>query len=198
VNTLPWVLVAVLIGIVGWLLLALSGASRTITDLRSGSRWPPGRDDGTVHVAAGLPPGTLAPAFEGTGLDRTAIRSSDLTGSRHLLVFVDPDCAACDVLVPELIGASDRREAPRTVFVSRGAPEEHPSGWVGGHRSSMLIEADDAISSAYAVEVTPTAFVIDEGGAIVASGAFATLDDLLVMVAETDGVRVVPSTEASA
>jgi hypothetical protein len=197
VNTLPWILVAVLVGVVGWLLLALSGASRTIADLRGGSRWPPGRDDGIVHVSAGLAPGTPAPAFEGTGLDRTVVRSSDLTGSRHLLVFVDPDCAACDVLVPELIGASDRREAPPTVFVSRGAPEDHSPGWVGGNRSSTLVEADDAISAAYAVDVTPTAFVVDEGGAIVASGAFATLDDLLVMVAETDGVRVVPSTEAS-
>jgi hypothetical protein len=195
VTFLPWILVAVLAGVVAWLLLALSGASRTIAELREGSA-SPDPADGPVHLSAGLAPGTPAPAFEGVELGGTPFRSSSLEGSRHLVVFVDPDCAACDTLVPGIIEGSDRRELPRTVFVSREASDVLPA-WQGGKRSSLVVESDDRISEAYAVDVTPTAFVIDEGGAIVASGAIATLEVLLDMVAETRGVRVVPSAEVT-
>ena len=43
------------------------------------------------HPAAGLPVGTAAPPFEGTGPDGEAFASAAVRGRRHLVVFADPD-----------------------------------------------------------------------------------------------------------
>ncbi len=185
-TVLPWILVAVLALVVAWLLLALAGATRTIGSLRAG--------EGSVdepplhHLSSGLPAGTTAPAIPELG--------HDLDGSRHLVTFVDPDCAACDSLVPALIGAAADRRVPQTVLVSRGAATDHPAAWLNtGARAQLLVEAASAITDAYRVDVTPTSFLVDEGGVIVAGGPTGTIEDVLILVDDVDGVRIAPGTE---
>lgn len=195
-NLVAWILVVLLTGIVVWLLLALSGASRTIAQLRDADHaGAPGSEDRVTHLSTGLAPASLAPRFEGAGTDGSSVSSAELSGERHLLVFVDPGCAACDELVPGIIGRTDQRHLPRTLLVSRGRPEDHQRSWAVGSRATLVLEPDDEVSEAYAVEVTPTAFVVDEGGVVVASGVVATIGDLEAMVAGTDGVRITPGTE---
>ena len=184
-TVLPWVLVAVLVMVVVWLLLALSGATRTIASLREsdavGSQPP-------HHLSSGLPAGTRAPAIDGLG--------HDLAGSRHLVTFVDPDCAACDSLVPALIGAAGGRQVPQTVLVSRGTPTEHPAAWLDtGPRAHLLMEEASTVTDAYRVDVTPTSFLVDEGGIIVAGGPTGTIDDVMTLVGDVEGVRIAPGTE---
>lgn len=185
-TALPWILVGVLAVVVVWLLFALSGASRTIASMRAGDP-----EDGAPahrHLSSGLPAGTKAPSIQGL--------SHDLTGSRQLVTFVDPDCAACDALVPELIRAADERHVPPTVLVSRGALAEHPATWLDtGPRIQLLVEPDSAVTDAYEVDVTPTAFVIDEGGIIVAGGTAETIEEVLTLVQDVRGVRIAPGTE---
>lgn len=185
-TVLPWVLVAVLVMIVACLLLALSGATRTIASLRAGDE--AGSEPPMHHLSSGLPAGTRAPAIDGLG--------HDLTGSRHLVTFVDPDCAACDSLVPALIYAAGERQVPQTVLVSRGTPAEHPAAWLDtGPRAQLLMETASVVTDAYGVDVTPTSFLVDEGGIIVAGGPTGTIEDVVTLVEDVEGVRVAPGTE---
>ena len=46
------------------------------------------------------------------------------------------------------------------------------------------------MSEAYGVDVSPFVFVIDEGGSVVARGGAVTLDDVLALVREAEGVRI--------
>lgn len=185
-TVLPWVLAGVLLMIVVWLLLALSGATRTIASLRAGHAV--GSEPSLHQLSSGLPAGTRAPAIDGLG--------QDLTGSRHLVTFVDPDCAACDSLVPALIGAAGERQVPQTVLVSRGTPAEHPAAWLDtGARAQLLMETVPTVTDAYRVDVTPTSFLVDEGGIIVAGGPTGTIEDVMTLVEDVEGVRIAPGTE---
>jgi hypothetical protein len=180
-----WLLVIVLLALVTWLLLALAGATRTIASLRAGGSVE--GEDPTRHLSTGLAAGTRAPSIEGLG--------DDLHGSRHLVTFVDPDCAACDELVPALIRAAGERRVPQAVLVSQGSPAAHPAAWLAsGPRSQLVMETGSAATDAYEVDVTPTAFLVDEGGLIVGGGPTETIDDVLVLVDELQGVRIAPET----
>ena len=44
------------------------------------------------------------------------------------------------------------------------------------------------------VDVTPTSFLVDEGGIIVAGGPTATIEDVLTLVDDVEGVRIAPGT----
>ncbi len=180
------VTVILLVAVVAWLLLALAGANSTIATLRAERSADDDRP--ARRLSAGLPAGASAPAIEPLG--------ADLGGSRHLVTFVDPDCAACDDLVPALLRAAEERRVPQTLLVSRGAAADHPRSWLeSAGRSRLITETGSEITEAYGVDVTPTAFVVDEGGLIVASGVAATIDDVLALVDDVEGVRIAPSTD---
>ena len=72
-TVLPWILAAILAIVVAWLLLALSGATRTIASLRAGEG-ADGEPD-VHHLSSGLPAGTRAPAI----LDSTTTSMAAVT-----------------------------------------------------------------------------------------------------------------------
>jgi hypothetical protein len=47
------------------------------------------------------------------------------------------------------------------------------------------------VSAAFGVDVTPTAVVVDEGGAVVARGPVGTIGDLRGQIDGAEGVRIV-------
>ena len=49
----------------------------------------------------------------------------------------------------------------------------------------------DEVSEAFGVDVSPFVFVVDEGGSVVARSGVATLDDVLRLVRDAEGVRIV-------
>ena len=53
----------------------------------------------------------------------------------------------------------------------------------------------DEVSDAFRVEVSPHIFVIDEGGAIVAQGGAASLEDVEALVREGRGIQVLPGAD---
>lgn len=181
---LPWVLVAILSLVVIWLLLALSGAGRTIAELRA-------EDADVRHLSPGIAPGTLAPRFQADAVDGEAFDAQELAGLRHLLVFADPTCAACATLVPAVLDEVAARRFPPVVLVSRGDLAAHPAGWRTAERARLVREHGTDVSDAFGVDVTPTVFVIDEGGAVVARGPVQTLADVAELVDEGDGIRIV-------
>lgn len=186
-TMLPWVLVTVLALIVVWLLLALAGASRTIATLRTSPGGPADPSAPTRHLSGGLPAGVAAPSLGAI--------DDEVRGLRRLIVFVDPDCAACADLVPALQQAARDRRVPTSILVDRGQPGQRPQPWrTTVERVRWVDERGSSISDAYEVDVTPTAFLVDEGGLIVAGGPTATVEDVFALVDELDGVRIAPGT----
>ena len=188
-SALAWVLVAVLTVVVVWIGLALLGAVRALAELR-------GRIEALeaaaepLHLAEGLPVGAPAPPWTIIGRNGD-ITSGELDGRRHLVVFADADCRACDDLVPALVGAAAGRDVPPVVLVGRGDVDATPAGWFGADVRTG-VERAGVVSAAFDVAERPHVFVIDEGGAVVAQGGAVTVDDVAALVRASDGIRIVP------
>ena len=182
----------VLLIVVIWLGLALIGAVREIADLRNridaleASGAPPS------HVGGGLAVGTLAPAWRIATPGGGVASSSAFEGRRHLVVFADATCPACDEVVPELVVAAGRGTLPPLAVIGRGDAEATPEPWRAADvRVRIGSERGDEVSEAYGVDVSPFVFVVDEGGSVVARSGVATLDDVLRLVRDAEGVRIV-------
>ncbi|MDP9328509.1 MAG: hypothetical protein M3P10_09895, partial [Actinomycetota bacterium] len=123
-----WVAVGTLLAAVVWLGLAFVGAVREIAALR-------GRVDvleadragaPTAHLGAGLAVGALAPSWTIATPGGSVASSSTFEGRRHLLVFADATCRACDDLVPEVITAASRGTVPPLAVIGRGDAASTP------------------------------------------------------------------------
>jgi hypothetical protein len=185
VTWLPWILVAALAAIVGWLLLALHGADRTIAELRGAAA------EDVVHVSSGLAAGSRAPTFEAWAATGGRFDASELSGLRHLMLFADPACVSCVELVPEVLTAAARRALPLVVVVSQGSFGDQPEAWRRTDRSRLVIEEGTSVTDAFEVDVTPTAFVIDEGGWVVAGGPVRSVGEVIDLARDAEGVRIV-------
>jgi hypothetical protein len=189
-----WVAVGTLVGMVVWLGLALVGAVRELGALR-------GRLDALEAAAAGAPAtrlatglavGAPAPAWTIATPGGGVASSSSFEGRRHLLVFADATCRACDDLVPAVIAAASLGTVPPLAVIGRGDAASTPGPWRAADvRVRIGSERGDEVSEAYGVDVSPFVFVVDEGGSVVARGGAATLDDVLALVREAEGVRIV-------
>jgi hypothetical protein len=182
---LPWLVVLILVAVVIWLLLALSGAGRTMADLRAAAGAQ------VRHLSPGIEPGTRAPGFTADAADGSVFDAHETAGLRHLVLFADPDCAACATLVPGVLAEAAARRFPAVVLVSRGDLATHPSSWRTADRARLVSERGTEASDAFGVDVTPTAFVIDEGGAVVARGPVQTVPEVAELVAQSEGMRIV-------
>ncbi|HEY8438271.1 MAG TPA: hypothetical protein VIK65_06620, partial [Candidatus Limnocylindrales bacterium] len=111
---------------------------------------------------------------------------------RHLLVFADATCRACDDVVPELVAAAGRGTVPPLAVIGRGDAEATPEPWRAADvRVRIGSERGDEVSEAFGVDVSPFVFVVDEGGSVVARSGVGTVDDVLRLVREAEGVRIV-------
>ncbi len=183
---LPWVLVLALAVAVGLLLLALRGADQTIAELRADA----GVDD-VAHLSSGIPAGSRAPWFDAGAAEGGRFDAKELAGLRHLILFADPGCLSCAELVPQVLAAAAQRVLPNVVVVSQGPPGAQPEAWIGAERSRLVIEEGTTVSDAFAVDVTPTAFVIDEGGWVVAGGPVRSAGEVIDLASDAEGVRIV-------
>ena len=185
-----WIVVALLFALVLWLGFAMIALVRTQAGLRAriedleGSIAP-------VRIAGGLPVGRTAPDWVIATDDGGSLAASAFAGTRHVLLFADASCAACDEVVPAAIGAAADGDVPPVVVIGRDG-DELPASW-SGPRTGM--EHGDEVSAAFRVEVSPHIFVIDEGGAIVAQGGAASLEDVEALVREGRGIQVLPGAD---
>jgi peroxiredoxin len=120
---------------------------------------------------SGLAIGALAPAFELPDLSGKAWTLDDLlaAGTPAMLIFVDPECDACEALVPEIgrwqrdyqgitIAVITRKGAERARFEENGVVP-------------VLVEEDVEVATAYEVQVTPTAVIVGPDGLIASHSA---------------------------
>jgi len=187
-----WVAVGGLLVVVVWLGLALVGAVREIGTLRGRVDALEAAGAPTTQLETGLAVGAPAPAWTIATPGGGAASSSSFEGRRHLLVFADATCRACDDLVPAVIAAASRGTVPPLAVIGRGDAAATPGPWRAADvRVRIGSERGDEVSEAYGVDVSPSVFVIDEGGSVVARGGAVTLDDVLGLVREAEGVRIV-------
>ena len=181
-----WAAVLVLGGGLIWLAFAMIGLVREVAALRA-------ELDALavvpVELAGGLAVGSLGPAWT---IETTAgpIDAVAFSGRRHLLVFADADCRACDELVPAVVRAAGDMRLPPTVVIGPDGTDV-PSAWSGPNVTAGSERARE-VSGAYGIDVTPHVFVIDEQGAIVAQGDASGLADVESLVNAAEGIRIVP------
>jgi len=127
---------------------------------------------------AGLPPGTLAPAFRLPTIDGGEATLAEYAGRWLLLVFSDPECAPCQALLPRLDRAA-RASAVDVLLISRGSAEANRAKLAAADVSfRVALQRHWEISRLYAKFATPIGYVIDPQGRIaspVAAGATAIL-----------------------
>ena len=198
-SAAAWVAVGALLVAVGWLGLALVGAVREIGALRDqvDALEAGGAGAPTAHLEGGPAVGAPAPAWTISTPGGGTASSSAFEGRRHLLVFADATCRACDDLVPAVIAAAGRGTVPPVAVIGRGDAGSTPAHWRAADvRVRIGSERGDEVSEAFGVDVTPFVFLVDEGGSVVARGGAATLNDVLRLVRDGEGVRVVAAGRA--
>ena len=196
-SAAAWIAACVLLVVVIWLGLALIGAVREIAELRDRVDALEGPGPSPVHLGGGLAVGTLAPAWSIATPGGGVASSSTFAGRRHLLAFADATCRACDDVVPELVAAAGRGTVPPLAVIGRGDAKAAPEPWRAADvRVRIGSERGDEVSEAFGVDVSPFVFVVDEGGSVVARSGVATVDDVLRLVREAEGVRIVAAGRA--
>jgi peroxiredoxin len=134
---------------------------------------------------AGLPPGTVAPAFRLPTVAGGEIALGDYAGRRVLLVFSDPACAPCMELMPRLQAATRLADLPVVVISRGGADANRRKLAESGVTFPVALQAHWEISRLYANFSTPVAYLIDEHGRI-ASGVAAGATAILALLSTGD------------
>jgi peroxiredoxin len=117
----------------------------------------------------GLKAGASAPTFELPDLTGRAVSLADQRGRRVVLVFSDPECGPCDVLLPDLaqLEREHRQNGLAVLLVSRGEPEENlHKAAAAGVEFPVVLQSGWRLSKEYGIFATPVAFLIDEKGVI--------------------------------
>ncbi len=122
-----------------------------------------------------------APAFRLEGLHGEVLTLDSLLarGRPVLLAFIDPGCAACDALLPDLArwqaGAADVTVA----VIGRGSVKEMRVKIGDARIHDVLLQEDREVARAYGSPATPAAVVIEADGTVLtpaAQGAGAIRD----------------------
>jgi hypothetical protein len=182
-----WAVVLVLAAAVVWLVFAMIGLVREVAALRAELASRP-----SVQLAGGLPVGSAGPPWT-IETPEGPVASAGFAGERHLLVFADGDCRACDDVVPAVVREAGADRLPPAVVIGRnGAPT--PGAWSGPNVAAGR-ERERDVSDAYLVDASPHVFVIDEQGAVVAQGGAVSLADVVSLVRDAEGIRIVPGVD---
>jgi hypothetical protein len=136
---------------------------REIAELRDRSMRSGHRRPSPVHTrTVVLLVGTLGSRVEHRNPGGGVASSSAFEGRRHLLVFADATCRACDDVVPELVAAAGRGTVPPLAVIGRGDAEATPEPWRAADvRVRIGSERGDEVSEAFGVDVSPFVFVVD-------------------------------------
>jgi peroxiredoxin len=126
----------------------------------------------TWQKRTGLRPGARAPYFLLPRLGGGRLSLKEFLGRRVLLVFSDPDCPACDQVMPALQSLYGRSADFEMIVISRGAPDENRAKVSAlGITAPVGLQRGNDISRLYRKLATPAAYLIDEEGIIAAPSA---------------------------
>jgi methylamine dehydrogenase accessory protein MauD len=141
--------------------------------------------------------GAPAPRFELPDLSGRAVALDDLLADDRatVLVFSDPQCSACDALLP-VIASLERDPAadPKPVLISRGSAEQVRAKVSDHGVERVLLTGEDfELAKSFGVTGTPGAVVIDGAGRIAAEAVLGTrrVDALLASGLEEPALLLV-------
>lgn len=151
----------------GRLLLRIERLERSLAE--EGIRLEEETEAEEEEEAAGLPVGTKAPAFSGIGLTKETISLDILRalGKPIVLIFTDPTCAPCSVLMPEVARwQHDYADKLTIALLSHGSCQLNGAK-IAEHRiTHALLQRNDEIDDLYQVKGTPSAVLIRPDGTI--------------------------------
>ena len=128
-------------------------------------------------IPVGPEVGEPAPEVRLPDLMGKEVSLADFRGNKTLLLFWSPKCDFCQEMLPDLkeLEANPPTGAPEILVVSEGTEEDNRQM---GLLSPVVLDHDYTVGDAFAVEVTPSAVLVDVEGRVaseVAEGAKVVL-----------------------
>lgn len=145
------------------------------------------KDGSAGSTPTGPQPGDPAPDFglPALGGGQLALEQLLAAGRGLVVVVTDPNCGACDPLLPEIGRLQRDPETPvPLVLISRGDPEDNRAKAAEHGLEPMLLEDEYEVSRALGINGAPGAVRLDPEGRFVAKPSMGTervgimLDDL--------------------
>jgi methylamine dehydrogenase accessory protein MauD len=146
---------------------------------------------GALSLRQPLKLGELAPEMALTGLDGAAVKIGGARGGRsQLLMFVSPDCAICETLLPAVRSAqAAERSWLDIILASDGEADKHAAFVRDKSLSGFPYVLSEQLGRTFGVAKLPYAVLIDEAGRLTSTGLVNTREHLeSLFVAKETGV----------
>ena len=145
---------------------------------------------GALALPQRLKVGDPAPQLSLVCLDGSRIDIGGARGRSQLLLFLSPDCAVCEALLPAVRSAHGaERGWLDIVLASDGAPEQHRVFVREKELSKFPYVLSEQLGRSYGVAKLPYAALIDEAGKLSSAGLVNTREHLeSLFVAKESGI----------
>ena len=146
---------------------------------------------GALSLKQTLKVGDMAPQMTLRALDGAAVQIGGVRGARsQLLLFLSPDCAICETLLPAVRSAQQaERKWIDIVLASDGEPAKHEAFIRSRDLGVFPYVLSEELGRRFAVAKLPYAVLIDEAGRLSSSGLVNTREHLESMfIAKETGV----------
>jgi len=146
---------------------------------------------GALSLPQPLKLGDPTPEMELPGLDGSLVKIGGARGARsQLLLFLSPDCAICETLLPALRSAEGaERSWLDVVLASDGEAGKHEAFVRDKGLSKFPYVLSEHLGRSYGVSKLPYAVLIDEAGKLSSTGLVNTREHLeSLFVAKETGV----------
>jgi methylamine dehydrogenase accessory protein MauD len=121
------------------------------------------------QAVAGLPVGAAAPSFQLPAIFGETLTLDSLRAASRpvLLIFTDPNCAACSDLLPNIAYWQKELAATLTLAViSRGSADENRAKATQLQLTQFLLQRENEVAKAYRVNGTPSSVLVQPDGSI--------------------------------
>jgi methylamine dehydrogenase accessory protein MauD len=146
---------------------------------------------GALALRQPLKLGDATPELTLTALDGSAVKIGGVRGGRsQLLLFLSPDCAVCEALLPAVRSAHGaERSWLDIVLASDGELEKHAEFVRAKGLTKFPYVVSEHLGRSFGVAKLPYAVLIDEAGKLAATGLVNTREHLeSLFVAKESGV----------
>jgi len=146
---------------------------------------------GALTIRQMLKPGDAAPEMALTALDGSAVKvGGNRAGRSQLLLFISPDCAVCEALLPAVKSALvAERDWLDIVLASDGEFDKHGEFIRTKGLGKFPYVVSEQLGRNFGVSKLPFATLIDESGRFVSGGLVNTREHLeSLFVAKEQGV----------
>jgi peroxiredoxin len=156
--------------------LALAGVAQDPASNGTG-----GGPAGPVSINIGDP----APPLKLPDVTGETVDLADFRGERTLVAFWNPGCGFCQQMLDDLKDweASAPQDAPKLLVVSAGTKEANKAM---GLRSTVVLDQDFSVGSAFGASGTPSAVLVDEEGKVASELAVGAPSVLALAGADPD------------